>query len=244
MSAKVRSPVPVEIAAELSLLYSDLSSRYDVVEESLSIGLRAFSLLRVRDTNTLLLEVRPDAFAGDERLPYWAELWPSSIELARYCLEESDLRGKRVLELGCGLGLAGIAAAAVGARVCISDYEPDALLFARANAIRNLPQDIVETNMQFRLLDWRTDLTPEPFDAIIGADVVYERRNLLPILDFIKRTLKADGWAVVTDPDRSTGMPFFALAERQGFDVNLNARLVQHAQKTTMILRGVLTHAG
>jgi predicted nicotinamide N-methyase len=225
---------------ESSFLYSDLSSRYDVVDDHVIIGPHSFSMLRVRDTNALLKDLHPEAFAMDERLPYWAELWPSSIELARHCLEECSLCGKRVLEIGCGLGLAGVAAASAGAHVVFTDYEPDALEAARFNAIKNLPQDTVDSRIEFRLLDWRSDEEVGPVDMIIGADVVYERRNFLPVLKIARRVLKRDGCGVFTDPDRSTGMSFFALAEQEGFDVALSSRSLLHADKTSTILLGEL----
>jgi SAM-dependent methyltransferase len=138
---------PSECSYESSLLYSDLSSRYDVVDEYLTIGTCAFSILRVRDTNALLKEVSHETFSLDERLPYWAELWPSSIELARYCLKERGVCSRRILEIGCGLGLAGVAAARAGAHVIFTDYEPDALKFARYNALKNLPPDSFDSRV-------------------------------------------------------------------------------------------------
>ena len=207
----------------------------DVVLDSLS-----FTMLRVRDTNALLRELHPAAFAVDERLPYWAELWPSSLGLARYCLNEHGLADKRVLEIGCGLGLAGIAAASAGAHVIFTDYEPDALKFARYNVLKNLPHDNIVSRVEFRLLDWRSDENVEPVDMIIGADVVYERRNFFPILNIARRALKSNGCGVFTDPDRSTGMSFFALAEQEGFDVALSSHSLLRADKTSTILLGEL----
>lgn len=240
ISAFNSSPHPLAIAPELTLLLLDLSSRYDIVDEDVVLDSQSFTMLRVRDTNALLRELHPAAFAEDERLPYWAELWPSSIELARYCLKERGMRGRRVLEVGCGLGLAGVAAASAGAHVVFTDYEPDALKFARYNALKNLPQDSIDSRVEFRLLDWRSDEEVGPVDMIIGADVVYERRNFHPILNIVRRVLKGDGCAVFTDPDRSTGMSFFALAEQEGFDVDLSSRSLLRAAKTSTILLGEL----
>src|SRR5512146_678227 len=116
------TPAPLEI---ISLL-SDLRERYDIAEERIVFGSRTLTILKIADTSRLLDAIKPEMFASDERLPYWAELWPSSIELARFFLREENIRGRTVLELGCGLGLAGIAAAAAGANVLFTDYEPDA----------------------------------------------------------------------------------------------------------------------
>ena len=225
---------------DLATLYSDLSSRYDVIEEQIHLDSCSFTMLRVRDTNVLLEQIHPSTFRGDERLPYWAELWPSSVELARSCLGISNLAGRRVLELGCGLGLAGIAAASRGARVLLTDYEPDALRFARYNASKNLSWDVIEERVEVRLLDWRSDEEVGQFDMIMGADVVYEQRNFLPILKFVRRALRREGCAVFTDPDRSTGMSFFALAEREGFDVRINSTQLQIPGGSSTILVGEL----
>ena len=91
------------------------------------------------------------ASAGDEYLPYWAELWPASRMLAKAILREPWQPGLEALEVGCGLGLPGIAALAAGLRVIFSDYDATALHFAAANARDNGFHD-------FRLLqlDWRT----------------------------------------------------------------------------------------
>lgn len=218
---------------------ASLAARYDTVDDVVTIGRHAFSMLRVRDTNVLLESLSPSAFAADERLPYWAELWPSSVEMARYCLEDRTLVGKTVLELGCGLGLAGVAAATAGAHVVFTDYEPDALLFAKENALRNLSPASAQC-AEFRLLDWRADELPDPVDMIIGADIVYERNNFLPILKCVRRVLKEDGCAVFTDPDRTMGMSFFALAESEGFRISVTSRDVESAHGVCTVLLGRL----
>src|SRR5512135_806792 len=78
-----------------------LASRFDLSIEQVNIAGDTMSILAVRDTNKLLDAIDPVTFAVDERLPFWAELWPSSIALARLCVQELPLRGRRVLELGC-----------------------------------------------------------------------------------------------------------------------------------------------
>ena len=87
------------------------------------LGGRDLRLLRPRDTEALLDE---EAFEHEEFLPYWAELWPSSLALAR-TIAGRALRGARTLELGCGLGLPSIAAALAGGRVLATDWSPEAI---------------------------------------------------------------------------------------------------------------------
>src|SRR3954447_15963288 len=94
---------------------------------------RDLTIVRPRDSEALLDE---DAFADDEFIPYWADLWPSAELLARTVIGRA-LRGARVLELGCGLGLPSVAAALAGGRVLASDWAAEAVEAARANAARN-----------------------------------------------------------------------------------------------------------
>ncbi|MEK9138711.1 MAG: methyltransferase domain-containing protein, partial [Bacteroidota bacterium] len=138
--------------------------------------------------------------------------------------------------LGSGLGLVGVAAAKAGAHVIFTDYEEDALLFAGYNAKNNLPPSVTETRIEFHVLDWRHDTPIERVDVIIGADIVYERRNFQPILDFVRRSLKNDGAAIFTDPDRETGMEFFAMAEQQSFDVSVLPCTLERSPKPLTIL--------
>src|SRR5689334_9914949 len=122
-----------------------LPSPTELIEETVVVGDDdPISLLRPRDSDELLEE---EAFEQEEFLPYWAELWPSSVALAR-AVGARALRGARTLELGCGLGLASIAAARAGGRVLATDWSPDAIRFTNDNAARN------GVELETELVDW------------------------------------------------------------------------------------------
>src|SRR5436190_5195615 len=105
----------------------------DLVEEVVALTEGELALLRPRDSEALL---REEAFDHEELLPYWAELWPSGVALARQ-VHNRSWRGARVLELGCGLGLVSTAAALAGARVLATDWSPASVAATQANAERN-----------------------------------------------------------------------------------------------------------
>jgi len=187
-------------------------------------------MVRVRDSNRLLDAITPEDFAVDERLPFWADLWPASIALARdICLRRS-LAGKRTLELGCGLGLAGIAAAHAGARVTFSDYEPDALLFTRFNVFTNLGE-AGSASTDVCLLDWRDSSLAGQYDVILGADILYERKVFTALAALFRRMLQPGGYVLLSDPNRSTGKEFFASATAEGFTVEERAEDLLHHGK-------------
>jgi predicted nicotinamide N-methyase len=178
----------------------------DLVEETVVLGGgRTLEVLRPRDAEALLDD---DAFEHEEYLPYWAELWPSGAALARRVAARA-LRGARVLELGCGLGLPSLAAALAGGRVLATDWAPDAIARLGANAERN------GAVLEARVAAWEAPeplLGAAPWDLVLAADVLYERRNVPLLLDLLPR-LGAEVW--LADPGRPPAPAFLeAAAER------------------------------
>jgi predicted nicotinamide N-methyase len=149
-------------------------------EVELAAGLR-LSILRPPSAEELIDEA---AFDEDEFLPYWAELWPSGVALARH-VATLELAGRRVLELGCGLGLPSLAAGLRGAHVLATDWADGAIELLRRNAERN---GVALRTARVRWSAPEPLLRAAPWDLVLGADLLYEERNaeqlaeLLPAL--------------------------------------------------------------
>ena len=171
-------------------------------EEVIEVAGRRLSLLRPPSADALIDE---EAFDEDEFLPYWAELWPSGLALAG-AVAALDLRGARVLELGAGLGLPSLAAAVGGADVLATDWAEDAVELLRANAERN--------GIELRAAVVRWD-APEPllggapWTLVVGADLLYERRNADQLLGLLPRL---GGDVLLADPGRPFARGFLERA--------------------------------
>jgi predicted nicotinamide N-methyase len=180
-------------------------SMEDPVEEVVALDGRDLRVLRPRDSEALLDE---GAFEHEEFLPYWAELWPSGVALAR-AVGGRTLGGRRVLELGCGLGLPSIAAALAGARVLATDWSADAVAAAAANAERN------GAAIATLVCSW-ADPAPlaarGPFDLVLAADVLYEKRDVEPLLALLAELLHPRAEAWIADPGRVAAEGFLAAA--------------------------------
>ena len=177
----------------------------DLVEEVVPLRGRDLRLLRPRDAEALLDE---EAFQQEEYLPYWAELWPSSLALARRIAGRS-LRGARTLELGCGLGLPSIAAALAGGRVLATDWSPEAVEVAATNAERN------GADLETLVCSWTEPeplLARAPWDLVLASDVLYEARNGDLLLELLPR-LGDEVW--LADPGRPAAAPFLEAARRE-----------------------------
>jgi predicted nicotinamide N-methyase len=188
-----------------------LPPRYAATRRPVRAGSLDLELFLVADPNALSDSVGPEEFGDDERFPYWAELWPSSLALAEFLAARDVPTGVAAVELGCGTGLVGVVAARLGARVLFTDYEPDALAFARANHALNLG-----TPGRTRLVDWRDPPADLAADLVLAADVLYERRFLTPFLDTLERVLRPDGTALVAEPGRSVAEGTVELLEARG----------------------------
>lgn len=125
---------------------------------------------------------------GIEALPLWARIWPASLPLAMYMQRQTPKQGDRVLELGAGLGIAGLFAARRGFRVVISDNNPDALLFARINILRN---DLAH-NAEATLVDFVTGGHQGVYSHIIASEILYKEPFFTPLLQFLREHIPSD----------------------------------------------------
>jgi predicted nicotinamide N-methyase len=161
------------------------------IEERFSVAGRTLTLLRPPSAEELIDEA---AFAREEFLPYWAELWPSGVALAEH-VATLDLRGRRVLELGAGLGLPSLAAALRGGDVLATDWAEDAIALLAANAARN------RIALRVEVVRWDE---PERYgagwDLVLAADVLYEQRNAEQLLELLPRLDAAE--ILVAEPGR------------------------------------------
>ena len=160
----------------------------------------------------------PDVEVG--RRSVYAHLWPAGAVLAEQLTGPlaAGIAGRAVIELGCGLGAPGLAAARAGGRVTLTDVEPDALALALANARAN--------QLAVELAPLRWGDVPAAlrgrFDVVIGADVTYDARERAPLLATIAELLAPGGVAWLADPERTT---LRELRQKTTLSVAIAARL-------------------
>lgn len=170
----------------------------------------------------LVLPAHPDAFLDDpsvlaanqrdDYMPYWPYLWPAAEVMARVLERAPWPAGTEVLEIGCGIGLVGLAGLARGWRVTVSDYDPTAVQCALLNARRNG----LDAQAQGLVLDWRRPL-PRTWPVILGCDVIYEPCNHPLLLNLLEGMLAPGGVCWLADPGRTHAARFFQAAEARGF---------------------------
>lgn len=190
---------------------TDSFERFAPVERVIRIGALPYRFWCPPDVDALIDE---EAFAADERIPYWANVWDSALVLAED-IAGLEPAGRRLLELGCGLGLPAIVAARCGFQATATDYEEAALEGVRYNADRN-----GAANLAIGLLDWRR--IPDEldrFDLVVAADVLYEKQHAMALAAVLSRMLVAGGIALVADPGRVRAVEFEPACRAAGLGI-------------------------
>jgi predicted nicotinamide N-methyase len=200
-------------------LVAELERRFVVAHTRVDMPGGAVDIMHPENTDALISE---EDMVRDDRLPYWADIWPSSRILARALACETGT-GRTMLELGAGLGLVSIGAMRAGYDVLASDYYDDALLFTRANAWRTLKRE-----PRTRMIDWRDLPSDLPLaDRVVAADVLYEDRYPPLVVNVIARSLAHGGVATIADPGRPMVEQFFELLPAHGLRLR-NTDIVEY----------------
>ena len=173
---------------------------------NLEIGGRVIRVVRPGDPDRLLDDPTVlDWNRRDDYMPYWAYLWPGAYLLAEVVMREpwpdraaSAGPFDALLEIGCGLGLAGLAALARDHTVLFTDYDQAPLGFVARSAAENA---FDPTCFAVRRLDWR-DLPGEHFPVILGADVIYEAPLVPLVANLLAKLLAPGGLGLIASPYR------------------------------------------
>ena len=188
-------------------------------EHRIDIGEQTFTVLSVTNFDELYDQLISKGMqhedVADERIPYWAELWPSAVGLATHIAKHKNLvAGKTALEIGGGLGLPALAAASEGSDVTSTDYLQDAVDFAGKNAALN-----GISNIRFQTFDWRKAEGYERFDVLLASDVAYERSQFDHLERAFTHLLKPGGLILLSEPNRYIAEPFLERLSRTGYDM-------------------------
>lgn len=172
--------------------------------------------------------INPDDVMED--FPLWAKIWEASIVLMQHMADLPVVPNRRILELGSGLGVAGITAAAMGHDVTLTEYNEDALNFLRANAEANNCR-----HLTIHHLDWFKPEIEETFDLIIGSEIVYQASAVEALHEIFRKLLSPGGQVILTERVRSTGAVFFEKMTPH-FDIRIRQRTLRSKEKSETVI--------
>ncbi|MFT5128299.1 MAG: putative nicotinamide N-methyase [Rhodothermales bacterium] len=195
----------------------ELESRFNICTRTYEIAGRSLEFDGVADPNVVFddfLDNGSEESHRDERMPYWAEVWTSSLVLGQHILNGAISPVHSVIELGCGIGITGTVAGFVSQDVLLTDYEEPAIGFAARNWRRHHASE-----PQTALLDWRDPPRTRRYDRIIAADVAYESRAFRPLADTFDALLEPGGEIIFGEPHRPIAGEFYMLLRNLGWEI-------------------------
>lgn len=153
--------------------------------------------------------------------PNWGDLWPSARAMASYFGHQVRMRSVDAVEVNCGLGVAGLGAAAKGGRVTLLDSNPEAIRFARYNALQN-----GFTHIHTREFDWKHDVLEGQVGSLIFADVLHDAANFERVFKMLRDNLSPGRTAFLAEPGRPIATVFFDELRTLDYHIRLDIERV------------------
>jgi predicted nicotinamide N-methyase len=216
-------------------IYNRIRSKYKLTFDQLEVGEKRLRLLKIADLEEFL--DGKDPFANVSEFPFWIRLWDAAMVLAYVLGCQRDVAGRRLLELGAGLGAPGLAAATAGYTVTMSDYEDIIIDFQRVSAAASGLK-----NIEFVHLDWLEPPTLEPFDVLAGAEILFRDAFFQPLLHIFSTLLKPDGTIFLAHDATRQSLPKFLNLAGKDFDISIKKQNIKRDGKERTIIINRLRH--
>jgi predicted nicotinamide N-methyase len=218
---ETRIPLPEITDPACRELIDALGHTGELVREPVAIPSteRVIDVIRPIDIETLLDQSADDP---EQNLPYWAEIWPSGIALgAAVAHDPAVVAGKPVLELGSGVGITAAIALDAGAQLTTTDYAPESLVMTLLTCRLATGREPTVRQVNWRAAD--ANLMQDsgaPWPVILAADVLYEERDIEPVLDVFERVLAPGGLLWLAEPGRRPSRLAIGRAAERGWEID------------------------
>ena len=210
------------ILINLSFINHQLLMKSDPVSpqgrKTIDIGELSLTIETPPDLDQLLIKAAEETPGEVDSIPYYSILWPSATGLAEYLSKKPALvKDRRVVELGCGLGLPSILCARLGGDVTATDFHPDNEEWLYHNAELN------GVSLSYHQLDWNLFVAAdpespiEPAPLIIGSDLIYESIHIAALVCAINALCSSGGDVIIADPGRDNLPTFISSMEKSGW---------------------------
>ena len=198
---------------------------YETESTEVVINAKQFNILLPRYLDHFINSV--DAL---DDFPLWAKIWKASWVLSGYLADMPVRPGKRLLEIGAGVGLVSIVAASFGHQIIMTEYNPDALNFAHANAhLNNCP------DLPIQKLDWYRPQLDGKFDLIVASEVTYKQADFAALMQLFRSHLKPQGQIILASEMRKTGKALFDFF-KDDFDIAVQKKSIRSETTASRIV--------
>lgn len=221
VSGPVQADGAEEESSELKAVLDEIARRFQVSFHPLQYDDVTFQVLDVANMTQYLDRLLATKAIKNplKDLPLWAKIWPGSFVLETYLRKKAVTQGRNLLELGCGCGVLSLLASRLGfASITASDVEDEALLFARANVLKNHLEHLIHVQHVDVTRPGKNPCLDSEIDIIAASEILYLDDLHTPLLNFLDRHLAQDGQAVFCT-DMARRKPHFARKAAKRFKV-------------------------
>ncbi|NDY42326.1 methyltransferase domain-containing protein [Dissulfurirhabdus thermomarina] len=219
-----------EVPEAVRPVHRRLAKKYRLGFETVTVGGKTLEVLGVADLEPLI--GGRDVFANPREFPFWVKIWEASVVLADFLAALPPDPGRRLLELGAGLGVTGLAGAAFGHRVTLTDYQEEILDFGRVSAAVNGCAD----RAAFEVVDWLAPRDLGRFDVLLGSEVLFNEQFFEPLLGVFRRYLAPGGVVYLAHDARRRSLgQFLPLCERD-YRIGMKRRRLRTEDETLDVL--------
>ena len=198
--------------------------RYQTEVTEIVVAGRKYQILLPRDLDQF---IKPEDVLDD--FPLWVKLWKASWILADFLAQRKVDPDKQLLEIGGGLGLVSIVGFACGHRMTMTEYNPHALQFAKANAhLNNCAQ------LPVVCLDWYQPNLTGSFDTILASEVTYRSQDFAPLLNLFQSYLTPSGEIILASEMRKTSGEFYKFFQSE-FDISILKKVLRSENEKTIV---------
>ena len=198
---------------------------YETEATEIVVSGRTFSILLPKDLERF---INPTDVFHD--FPLWAKIWKASWVLSGYLADIAPDNGKRFLEIGAGVGLVSIVAATFGHQITMTENNPDALNFAKANAHLNHC-----SSLPILKLDWHLPQLKGKFETIVASEITYKVEDFVPLIRLFRSYLQVGGEIILASEMRKNVKDLFNLL-KNNFDIRVEKKSLRSQTETTRIL--------
>ncbi len=206
----------IRIPKGVEEIFVRLSDKYSLEFEKVAVRSKHFNILHVKDLEPLVSG--QDVFANTLEFPFWVKIWEAAVVLANWIATVPPNPNGQILELGAGLGVAGMVAAAFGHKVVITDYQDEILDFVRVSAAVNGCSD----NIRFEVLDWLKPKDLGQFDMLLGSEILFHEMFFSPLLSVFERYLAPDGAIYMAHDSRRKSLARFLPLCQENYTIGMN----------------------
>ena len=198
--------------------------QYQTQATDITVAGRKYQILLPRDLEQF---IKSDDVL--DNFPLWAKMWKASWILADFLARKQVDPEERLLEIGGGLGLVSIVGCTCGHRMTMTEYNPHALQFARANAHLN---DCAR--LPIVCLDWNHPGLEGSYDTILASEVIYRPQDFASLLNLFQSCLAPSGEIILASEMRKTSREFYQYFESE-FDISVLKKMLRSEDEETLV---------